>query len=200
MADMRKCIGSAKFGIEAHEALVADFPAQPSQKDGLGRMCKEHWIEYTRALRKAALARKAAAPDSLVAATLAKMNKAIAAGRLAERRAVRAGAAPTSLQGAWDATVAERKAARGHKTEGEQIAGAVDAAIAREAHRQRQAAARGRKLDLDEAGEIRTEPAPDGHVRDELIADFKAAGKDAARGRKALAPALLMVADGQMEA
>ncbi len=60
MADMRKCIGSAKFGIEAHEAPVTDFPAQPSQKDGLGRMCKPHWNEYTSALRKAALARKAA--------------------------------------------------------------------------------------------------------------------------------------------
>jgi hypothetical protein len=60
MADMRKCIGSAKFGIEAHEAPVGDFPAQPSQKDGLGRMCKPHWNQYTSALRKAALARKAA--------------------------------------------------------------------------------------------------------------------------------------------
>ena len=60
MADLRKCIGSAKFGIEAHEAPVGDFPAQPSQKDGLGRMCKPHWNQYTKALRKAALARKAA--------------------------------------------------------------------------------------------------------------------------------------------
>ena len=60
MADMRKCIGSAKFGIEAHQAPVDDFPAQPSQKDGLGRMCKPHWNQYTSALRKAALARKAA--------------------------------------------------------------------------------------------------------------------------------------------
>ena len=60
MTDMRRCIGSAKFGIEAHEAPVTDFPAQPSQKDGLGRMCKPHWNEYTNALRKAALARKAA--------------------------------------------------------------------------------------------------------------------------------------------
>ena len=60
MADMRKCMGSAKFGIEAHEAPATDFPAQPSQKDGLGRMCKPHWNEYTSALRKAALARKAA--------------------------------------------------------------------------------------------------------------------------------------------
>ena len=60
MADRRKCIGSAKFGIEAHEAPVDDFPAQPSQKGGLGRMCKPHWNQYTSALRKAALARKAA--------------------------------------------------------------------------------------------------------------------------------------------
>ena len=60
MTDMRKCIGSTKFGIEAHEAPVTDFPAQPSQKDGLGRMCKPHWNEYTSALRKAAVARKAA--------------------------------------------------------------------------------------------------------------------------------------------
>jgi hypothetical protein len=61
MADMRKCIGSAKFRIEAHEAPPAEFPAQPSQRDGLGRMCKPHWNQYTKALRKAALARKA--PD-----------------------------------------------------------------------------------------------------------------------------------------
>ena len=26
MTDMRKCIGSARFEIEAHEAPVADFP------------------------------------------------------------------------------------------------------------------------------------------------------------------------------
>ena len=57
---VRRCIGSERFGIEAHEATVEDFPAQPSQKDGLGRMCKPHWREYTTALRKAALARKAA--------------------------------------------------------------------------------------------------------------------------------------------
>ena len=63
MADMRRCIGSAKFGIEAHEAPADDFPVQPSQKDGLGRMCKTHWNQYTNALRKAALARKAAEGD-----------------------------------------------------------------------------------------------------------------------------------------
>jgi hypothetical protein len=60
MAELRKCIGSAKFGIEAHEAPATEFPVQPSQKDGLGRMCKTHWNAYTNALRKAALARKAA--------------------------------------------------------------------------------------------------------------------------------------------
>ncbi len=32
----------------------------PSTKDGLGRMCKPHWNQYTNALRRAALARKAA--------------------------------------------------------------------------------------------------------------------------------------------
>ena len=59
MAEMRRCIGSAKYGIEAHEAPTGSFPAQPSQKDGLGRMCKPHWNQYTSALRKAALVRKA---------------------------------------------------------------------------------------------------------------------------------------------
>lgn len=57
---LRRCIGSTRFGIEAHEAEAGNFPAQPSQKDGLGRMCKPHWNQYTNALRKAALARKAA--------------------------------------------------------------------------------------------------------------------------------------------
>ena len=64
MAEMRRCIGSAKFGIEAHEAPVTEFPAQPSQKDGLGRMCKTHWNAYTNALRKASIARKAAEADA----------------------------------------------------------------------------------------------------------------------------------------
>ena len=50
---LRRCIGSAKFGIEPHEAPADDFPAQPSQKDGLGRMCRTHWNQYTSALRKA---------------------------------------------------------------------------------------------------------------------------------------------------
>ncbi len=58
LAATRKCIGSAKFGIEAHDAPPADFPVQPSQKDGLGRMCKPHWREYVRALGRSAKARK----------------------------------------------------------------------------------------------------------------------------------------------
>ena len=58
MSDKRNCIGSTKFEIEAHEAPVGDFPAQPSQKDGLGRMCKTHWKQYVTALRAAAVARK----------------------------------------------------------------------------------------------------------------------------------------------
>ena len=58
MDELRKCIGSARFGIEPHEAPVADFPVQPSQKDGLGRLCKVHWKAYTTALRKAAAAAK----------------------------------------------------------------------------------------------------------------------------------------------
>lgn len=57
---LRRCTGSKTFSIEAHEAPIADFPIQPSRKDGLGTMCKTHWREYTSALRKASLAKKAA--------------------------------------------------------------------------------------------------------------------------------------------
>src|ERR687898_444471 len=64
MADIRKCIGSTRFGIEPHEAPVEDFPAQPSQKDGLGRMCKTHWNQYTAGLARDAKARKAAADEA----------------------------------------------------------------------------------------------------------------------------------------
>ena len=60
MAELRKCIGSARFGIEPHEASVVDFPVQPSQRDGLGRMCKPHWNQYTAGLARDAKARKAA--------------------------------------------------------------------------------------------------------------------------------------------
>ncbi len=59
MADLRKCIGSARFGIEPHDAPPEEFPVQPSQKDGLGRMCKRHWNQYTAGLARDAKARKA---------------------------------------------------------------------------------------------------------------------------------------------
>ena len=62
---LRRCVGSARFGIEAHEAPITEFPAQPSQPDGLGRMCTVHWKAYTAGLRKDALARRTseAGPD-----------------------------------------------------------------------------------------------------------------------------------------
>jgi len=37
---LRRCIGSTRFGIEPHEAPIENFPKQPSQKDGIGRMCQ----------------------------------------------------------------------------------------------------------------------------------------------------------------
>jgi hypothetical protein len=64
MAELRKCIGSTRFGIESHEAPTDDFPVQPSQKDGLGRMCKVHWNQYTAGLARDAKARKEASPDA----------------------------------------------------------------------------------------------------------------------------------------
>ena len=60
----RRCIGSARFGIEPHDAPVEDFPVQASQKDGLGRMCRTHWNEYTAGLARDAKARKAAEAGS----------------------------------------------------------------------------------------------------------------------------------------
>ena len=50
---LRRCTGSTRFGIEPHEAPTADFPKQPSRKDGLGTMCTEHWRAYVKGLREA---------------------------------------------------------------------------------------------------------------------------------------------------
>ncbi len=50
---LRKCIGSERFGIEAHEAPASEFPVQPSRKDGLGLMCAPHWKAYVKGLREA---------------------------------------------------------------------------------------------------------------------------------------------------
>ena len=69
MAELRKCIGSTRFGIEPHDASVEDFPKQPSQKDGLGRMCKTHWNQYTAGLARDAKARKLADADQTEATT-----------------------------------------------------------------------------------------------------------------------------------
>ena len=64
MADLRRCIGSTRFGIEAHEAPISDFPRQPSQKDGYGRMCTKHWNAYTAGLARDAKARRAAQAEA----------------------------------------------------------------------------------------------------------------------------------------
>jgi hypothetical protein len=66
---LRRCIGSKRFGIEAHEAPVGDFPRQPSQKDGIGRMCKTHWNAYTAGLARDAKAHKAAEAGDATAVT-----------------------------------------------------------------------------------------------------------------------------------
>jgi len=58
--ELRRCKGSARFGIEPHEAPVSEFPNQPSQKDGLGVMCTEHWRAYVKGLREARVAANAA--------------------------------------------------------------------------------------------------------------------------------------------
>jgi hypothetical protein len=127
MADLRKCIGSTKLGIEAHDAPPEEFPAQPSQRDGLGRMCKPHWNQYTTALRKAALARKAA--DGGVATEVAPTESEPAA--VAARKGV--GGRRTKEAGAAKPEPIRTRPARGRKTEGEQIIEAVDGAIARRA-------------------------------------------------------------------
>ena len=47
--ELRRCSGSTRFGIEPHEAPIREFPKQPSRKDGLGTMCREHWSAYVKA-------------------------------------------------------------------------------------------------------------------------------------------------------
>jgi hypothetical protein len=69
--EMRRCTGSARFGIEAHEAPVSTFPKQPSRKDGLGTMCTEHWRSYVKGLREARKAVGAASESAPPAADAA---------------------------------------------------------------------------------------------------------------------------------
>ena len=118
MAEMRKCIGSKTFGIEAHEAPREDFPVQPSRKDGLGAMCRTHWREYVRALGRARSAAKAQAG----AEPTVQLE---AAARVATKRAARVARTPKPEP-------IRTRPARGRKTEGQLIAEAVDAAVIRE--------------------------------------------------------------------
>jgi hypothetical protein len=115
MTDMRRCIGSAKFGIEAHVAPTGDFPAQPSQTDGLGRMCRPHWNQYTAGLardRKARIATDAAVDNPVVPAT----------GKKARTKAA---TKPEPIR---------TKPARRRKTEGDPIVEIVDAPNVEEAN------------------------------------------------------------------
>jgi len=63
LTEVRRCHGSARFGIEPHEAPVSTFPRQPSRKDGLGVMCTEHWTAYVKGLREARIAGAASPVD-----------------------------------------------------------------------------------------------------------------------------------------
>jgi hypothetical protein len=65
--ELRRCTGSARFGIESHDAPVSEFPKQPSRKDGLGTMCTEHWRAYVKGLRGAREAVVAAGDGAAVA-------------------------------------------------------------------------------------------------------------------------------------
>ena len=91
---LRRCIGSARFGIEAHEAPVEDFPRQPSQKDGLGRMCRTHWNQYTAGLARDAKARKAAEAGSVVEPETPGPPEVTAAEQPEPARKTRRAAAP----------------------------------------------------------------------------------------------------------
>ena len=84
MPGLRKCIGSTRFGIGPHDAPVEDFPVQPSQRDGLGRMCKTHWNQYAASLARDAKARMAADGANVPAAPA---KKTVAPGRRTAKEA-----------------------------------------------------------------------------------------------------------------
>lgn len=93
---LRRCVGSERFGIAPHDAPIEDFPKQPSQKkDGLGRMCKTHWNEYTAGLARDAKARKAAAAEGVVA----ESEAASPVEPMAARKRKRATLPPTRVVG-----------------------------------------------------------------------------------------------------
>lgn len=68
----RRCIGSERYGITAHVTETGEFPLQPSQPGGIGRMCKTHWNQYTAGLARD---RKAANGDAPKAPRAAKAPK-----------------------------------------------------------------------------------------------------------------------------
>jgi hypothetical protein len=108
---MRRCIGSTRFGIEAHEAPENEFPVQPSAKDGLGRMCHTHWRAYTNGLRKDALACKAAETTEPEDAPLAPAHEhTLAASLVGEGEPIES---PTSRKGRRAKAVPEPEAVAG---------------------------------------------------------------------------------------
>lgn len=132
MADMRRCIGSTKFGIKAHDAPPSEFPVQISQKDGLGRMCKPHWREYTRALRAAALARKAAAAgDGTVPRTIREAIDATLTARSPAIRAVpKPAKKPKQRREQARANKVRGQLGRLLRADGEQVDEAIEADVA----------------------------------------------------------------------
>lgn len=114
---LRRCIGSERYGIPAHEAPVAEFPLQPSQKDGIGRMCKPHWTDYTRGLRRDQVARAAgqtAAAAEPTAKDEAKQARSVAAEASVKKakaaRKPKAAKAPTAKQTADSAALRKARA------------------------------------------------------------------------------------------
>ena len=90
-AGKRQCIGSERYGIKPHDAPVDDFPVQPSQKDGLGRMCKTHWNQYTAGLARDAKARKAAESGAVDEASVPTADGTVAAPKAKAPRARKGG-------------------------------------------------------------------------------------------------------------
>ena len=103
-ATLRRCIGSARFGIEPHEAPAEEFPRQPSQKDGLGRMRRTDWNAYTAGLARDAQARRRPTEGSDTASpalwirplTPAARHSALSPSLLRSRRDARPPMQPTS--------------------------------------------------------------------------------------------------------
>ena len=100
MTDSRRCVGSARFGIEPHDAPVGEFSAQPSQKDGLSRMCTTHWRAYVAGRAREAKERKAATdPSEAVPTPVAPAEAAGKAKRTRPKEAAVTMVAPEPASG-----------------------------------------------------------------------------------------------------